>query len=66
MSNFEDSKFIETKVNLGLSIYKQLNNYLFDEDYKNLKEYLKNDVTPISFDRLEKARFITSMERILK
>ena len=57
MSKFEDSKFIEPKVNLGLSIYKQLNNYLFDEDYKNLKEYLKNDVAPISFDRLEKARF---------
>ena len=57
MSKFEDSKFIEPKVNLGLSIYKQLNNYFFDEDYKNLKEYLKNDVAPISFDRLEKARF---------
>jgi hypothetical protein len=68
MSTLEDSKLIKPEENLGLSIYKptvklglstykQLNNYYFDEDYKNLKEYLRSDVAPISFDRVEKARF---------
>ena len=57
MLKFEDSKFIKPKMKLGLSTYKQLNNYYFDEDYKHLKEYLRNDVAPISFDRVEKARF---------
>ena len=68
MSTLEDSKLIKPEENLGLSIYKptlklglstykQLNNYYFDEDYKNIKEYLRNDVAPISFDRVEKARF---------
>ena len=57
MLKFEDSKLIQPKMKLGLSTYKQLNNYYFDEDYKNLKEYLRNDVAPISFDRIEKARF---------
>jgi hypothetical protein len=68
MSTLEDSKPIKSEMELGLSIYKpkeklglstykQLNNYYFDEDYKHLKEYLRNDVAPISFDRVEKARF---------
>ena len=68
MSTLEDSKLIKPEENLGLSIYKptvklglstykQLNNYYFDEDYKHLKEYLRNDVAPISFDRVEKTRF---------
>ncbi len=65
MLTLEDSKLFKPEVNLGLSIYKptglstykQLNKYYFDEDYKNLKEYLRNDVASISFDRVEKARF---------
>ena len=68
MSTLEDSKPIKSEMELGLSIYKpkeklglstykQLNNYYFDEDYKDLKEYLKHNVAPINFDRVEKARF---------
>ena len=77
MSTLEDSKLIKPEENLGLSIYKptvklglstykQLNNYYFDEDYKHLKEYLRNDVAPISFDRIEKQDFITNTEKISK
>jgi hypothetical protein len=68
MSTLEYSKPIKSEMELGLSIYKpkeklglstykQLNNYYFDEDYKDLKEYLKHHIAPINFDRLEKARF---------
>jgi len=75
MSTLEDSKPIKPemelglsihkpKENLGLSTYKQLNNYYFDEDYKDLKEYLKHHIAPINFDRVEKARFYQKQDFI--